>query len=69
MATLLWECESETMELLHISRHLCLWEKKKKTSVHWDEDSLDLVSGRILLNSISEHPQAPQTPTPPILKK
>lgn len=61
-ANILWECESENMELLHISLHLCLWKKKQKTKqkrVHWDEDGLDLVSGRILLKSISKHPPEP----------
>lgn len=40
--------------------------KERKTRVHWDEDGLDLVSGRILLKSISKHPPSPMTCHPSI---
>lgn len=66
--------ESENMELLHISLHLCLLgnKKKKNTSVHWDED--DLVSGRILQKKkhIQTHPRVPpdlHSPSIPLKQK
>lgn len=30
MATILWECESENMGLLHIPHHLLIWGGKKR---------------------------------------
>lgn len=45
-ATILWKCESGNVDLLHISLHLFVL-GGGKNSVHWDEDPLDLVSGKI----------------------